>query len=228
MDIIILEDELLIAEHLKDLIESFGHKVLVIAQTKNEFFNAIETSLPDLVFLDINIKGKYLGLEIAEEIKEKHHLQHLFITSFRDKKLIDEALRSDPVTYIVKPFREAEIFTAIRLAAERKRTMEEKPFIMLKSNHLMQKVYTDEILFVKSDNVYIGVYTKKGLFTKRSSLSDFINSHDFEDLRQVHRSYVVNLQHIQAIKANKLIIEGHEVPVSRKYAKLIKQEFTLK
>jgi two-component system, LytTR family, response regulator LytT len=225
MNIIILEDELIIAEHLKDLVESFGHKVIAIAQGKTEFFAAIENSLPDVALLDINIRGKHQGIEIAEKIKMKYHFLHIYITSFSDRKLIDVAAKTEPVSYIVKPFKESEVYAALQIASENLKIKENEPYLLIKSNNKTIKIYASEIYFIKSDNIYIELHTKQGRFLERTSLEKFLESYKFQNLIRVHRSYIVNRNHIKALKSSSIILDQYEIPVSRKYQKAIRETF---
>jgi two-component system, LytTR family, response regulator LytT len=223
MRIIILEDELLIAEHLKEIVESFGHKVLEIAKNKTEFFNAVKHATPDIAILDINIEGKCQGIEVAEEIKRNYHFLHIFITSFSDTKLIDAAIKSNPVNYLIKPFNEGEIYAALKSAEDKVKRSKNDSFVLVRSGNKKIKISAVEILYVKSDNIYLELTTSKGFFLERSSLSNFIDSLKFEDLMRVHRSYAVNIRFVNALKPGSLILNKEQIPVSRKYYERVKE-----
>lgn len=114
--ILIVEDEHIVAMELTSRLSDLGYSVCASVASGNE---AIEKTLklkPNLILMDINIKGPIDGVETSERIKEKYEVPIIFITAFTDSKTLERAKITEPYGYIVKPFEERELHTAIEIA----------------------------------------------------------------------------------------------------------------
>jgi CheY-like chemotaxis protein len=89
--ILIVEDELVIAEDLKDTLEDLGYEVVGIAISAREALAMIEEKSPDLALLDVQIKGGRDGIELAADINERYHLPFIMLTSHADLQTINRA-----------------------------------------------------------------------------------------------------------------------------------------
>jgi DNA-binding NarL/FixJ family response regulator len=114
--ILIVEDEPIIAEDIGALIERNDFVATAIAYTKKDALHELDTNLPDLVLLDINLNGEMDGLLIAEQIHEQYNIPFIFITSYSDKSTLEKAKYTEPSGYIVKPFNEAGLYSTIEIA----------------------------------------------------------------------------------------------------------------
>lgn len=115
-NILIVEDEVAIAQDLQDIIEMDGYKVVGIAYSYTQAIERLAEVQPDLVFLDIALKGNGSGLDVANVLNEKYHIPFIFLTSFSDKETIEEVVSLNPSGYLIKPFKERDIAPAIALA----------------------------------------------------------------------------------------------------------------
>lgn len=116
MKILIVEDEPLIAEDISESLKKSEFEITDIAYTKKDAFTQLETNLPDMVLLDINLDNKMDGIEIAEIIKDKYQIPFIFITSYSDKSTLEKAKITEPAGYLVKPFNEAGLSSSIEIA----------------------------------------------------------------------------------------------------------------
>ncbi|WP_055443791.1 response regulator [Lacinutrix himadriensis] len=114
--ILIIEDDPIIAEDIKDMLTSVNYQVAGIAYDMEEALHCIEKTKPDVVLLDINLDGNYEGFEIAEHINKTRKIPFLYLTSYSGKDIINQAKQTLPMGYIVKPFNEQELFTSIEIA----------------------------------------------------------------------------------------------------------------
>jgi two-component system cell cycle sensor histidine kinase/response regulator CckA len=101
---LIVEDEPLIAFDLQCRLERAGYSVSGIADRMSEVVQILETDKPDLVFMDISIKGDHDGVETADLIRRKYDLPVIFVTTHADTATLERAKRTGPFGYIVKPF----------------------------------------------------------------------------------------------------------------------------
>lgn len=114
--ILIVEDEPIIAEDIASLVEKNDFVVSAIVYTKANAMQELDTNLPDLVLLDMNLNGEMDGLLIAEKINEQFNIPFIFITSYSDKATLEKAKYTEPSGYIVKPFNEADLYSTLEIA----------------------------------------------------------------------------------------------------------------
>lgn len=112
----IVEDEALIIEELKITLDKLGHKVLGGQMKGNRVIEHIKNISPDMVLLDINIKGPIDGIEVGKKIKEQLQIPFIFITALSDQKTLERAKQTMPYGYIVKPFSEKSLNASIEMA----------------------------------------------------------------------------------------------------------------
>jgi len=114
--ILIVEDEPAIAQDMRDILEMNGYQVTGTAYSYDKAIEALAAELPDLVFLDIALKGNGSGLDVARVLNERYDIPFIFLTSFSDQETIKEVISLNPYGYLVKPFKEKDISPAVALA----------------------------------------------------------------------------------------------------------------
>lgn len=117
--ILIVEDEHIVAMGIKRMIKSLGYQVTGIASTGEDAVFKAESTFPDLVLMDIMLKGKLAGLEAAEAIKNRFSIPVIFITACSDREIREMAENIGPSGYITKPFDENDLSRAIEIALQR-------------------------------------------------------------------------------------------------------------
>lgn len=127
--ILIVEDERITAEDLKNTLENLGYEVTGIASSADTFYKSLHAQMPDLVLMDIFLKGRIDGIELASEIKEKYLLPVIYLTAFSDSDILERAKITEPFGYILKPFQERELHSSIEMALHKNR-------MELRINHL--------------------------------------------------------------------------------------------
>lgn len=116
MKILILEDEPVIAEDIAQILEKNEYTISSICYTKDEAIHELENNTPEMALLDIHLSKQYDGIDIANLIHEKYHIPFIFVTSYSDKQTLEKAKHTEPSSYIIKPFNEANICSAIEIA----------------------------------------------------------------------------------------------------------------
>lgn len=114
--IIIVEDEAIIAAEIEMTLESLGYKIVGKSKNGDKALDLFSSKEPDLVLLDITIKGTLNGIDLAKIIREKYEFPFLFLTSHADTHTLNEVKQTLPYGYIVKPFSENDLRTAVELA----------------------------------------------------------------------------------------------------------------
>ncbi len=114
--ILIVEDERLIADDIKMSIKRLGHDVCGMVSSGEEAIKKAEETHPDLVLMDIVLKGRMDGTEAAAIIRTRFHIPILYLTAYADDKTLERAKVTEPFGYIVKPFENRELNSMIEIA----------------------------------------------------------------------------------------------------------------
>lgn len=103
-NVLIVEDEYVIAAGLKQNLENMGCNVIALISTGEDALRFIEKELPDLVLMDIKLRGEMDGVDTAEIIKDKWKIPVIYLTAHSDDSLLQRAKLTEPWGYLVKPF----------------------------------------------------------------------------------------------------------------------------
>jgi diguanylate cyclase (GGDEF)-like protein/PAS domain S-box-containing protein len=131
--ILIVEDEKIIALDLQRRLERFGYSVVGMASDGVEAIALARVRLPDIVLMDIMLAGSMDGIEAAKQIRAQLDIPIIFITAYTDEKTLERAKEVEPFGYILKPFKERELYTTIDIA--------------LYKNNIDKKLHKQERLF---------------------------------------------------------------------------------
>lgn len=114
--ILIVEDEAIIASEIAMILESLGYIIAGKVRNGDKALDMLTSTKPDLALLDITIKGTLNGIDLAKSIRKNHHFPYVFLTSHSDLDTLNQVKETLPYGYIVKPFTESDLRSAIELA----------------------------------------------------------------------------------------------------------------
>lgn len=114
--ILIVEDESIVAKDLKNTLELMGYEVPKVVSSGEDAIKKAEELLPDLILMDIMLKGHITGVEAASVILSKVTIPIIYLTAYSDEDTLQKIKTSDSYGYILKPFKEAELDTTIKMA----------------------------------------------------------------------------------------------------------------
>ncbi|MBU7582155.1 MAG: response regulator [Nostoc sp. TH1S01] len=120
--ILIVEDEQLVADDLRETLEDLGYIVPALVASGEQAILTAETLRPDLVLMDIRLEGEMDGIEASSEIQSRFNLPVVYLTANADRATLERAKTSQPFGYIVKPFDERILVTTIEIALARHQT----------------------------------------------------------------------------------------------------------
>jgi len=124
--IVIVEDELIAAEYLKELLVANGFEVLEIIDTGKKAAALIPTLNPDIVLMDIMLKDNMSGSEVALRLKASvPHIAILFLTAYADDEMVEYAIDANSYGYLMKPYNEKEIVNTLKVVLARVKQNEE-------------------------------------------------------------------------------------------------------
>lgn len=113
--IIIVEDESIIALDVENMLKSLGYSVPAVLNKGEEAVKKSEEIRPDLVLMDINLKGETDGIKAAEIIHNELHIPVIYLTAYSDDETLERARNTSPYGYIPKPIDSLELHTLIVL-----------------------------------------------------------------------------------------------------------------
>ena len=136
--VFIVEDDLSSAAYLKEILIKENYDVLDIVDTGEEAVQKCKTFQPDILLMDIMLKGRMSGSEAAVEIKHFHpECKIIFLSAFAESEMVDYAARSQACAYLMKPYRKKEILATIRVVLAQNHPLppeKETELIQLKNN----------------------------------------------------------------------------------------------
>lgn len=119
--ILIVEDERIIALDLKQRLERFGYEVLGIAHNEESAIASVQERAPDLVLMDIMLGNEMSGIEAADGITKRFGIPIVFLTAYADDETLEQVKSVRPAGYVLKPFKERELYTTIDIALYKNR-----------------------------------------------------------------------------------------------------------
>lgn len=237
--ILVVEDEMIIADNICDTLEDLGYDVCEPAINYTEAIATINSENPDIAILDIQLSGRKTGIDIAKKIRESYHFPFIFLTSNADSLTLNQAKEVMPPAYLIKPFSKEELYTSLEIALSnfskyKKEESEEvveshiiKNAFFIKNQGSYIKILFNDILYLKSAHVYVELFlTNNKKFLIRKSLSDVLENLDTSFIR-VHRSFVVNIKYISEIKNASVIILQNEIPIGKTHKKQLIEHINL-
>lgn len=227
--ILIIEDEMIIAANISLQLTTLGYEVTGIIPRGEEALVHIEQQQPDIVLLDINLKGKIDGIETAKIMQQSYNIPIIYLTANADEANFNRAKATNPHAFISKPFKKLDLQRAIELTVARieaennpKSTSEDKlaPYILSDSifvRHLEKMVRVDikDILYIEAERNYCRIYTKTKEYLLVMTLKDLDEKLPSKHFIRVHRSFIVNVSQIDELAANHIVIGKKAIPVSK-------------
>lgn len=220
--IYILEDEIVTRRLLKNQLEEYGYIVCGMADSAEIALNEINDTNPDIAILDIDVNGDKSGIWLGEQLK----IPFIYLTAKSDTITIKSAVKTEPVGYLIKPFKEMDVFAIIEMTINQL----EKEYlnadesikqenIILKDGRNHLKVHINEIDYVKSDGKYIEVYLEAKRIVSRESLVGFMSKIKAPTIVRIHGSYLININKIESFNSLSVSIKNVAIPISRRYKK---------
>ena len=159
--ILVVEDESIVAKDIQRTLEKLGYEVPATASSATSAYEKLEEVEPDLVFLDVKLKGDQDGVHIAEHIKDRYDIPVIFLTSFVDQETIDRAKVTEPYGYLVKPFNEGDLKTTVEMALFKFSKDRELRLSEQRLSNALGKI--ENAVFVTDQNLRLNYINEKAL-----------------------------------------------------------------
>jgi DNA-binding LytR/AlgR family response regulator len=236
ISVLVVEDESIVSKDIQYSLKKLGYNVVGVAATGQKAIELCGEKLPDIILMDIMLKGDINGIEASTRIKEVYNIPVIFLTAYADENTLSKAKVTEPYAYIIKPFKEIDLHTSIEMAFYKhskeleilkERDMlynivenkENKEFIFVKSKSRLIKLNTKDIFFIEALKDYVVINTLNKRYTIHSTMKDIERKMPQDFFLRVHRSYIVRLDKIAQIEQPNLILEENNkiIPIGGSY-----------
>jgi DNA-binding LytR/AlgR family response regulator len=232
--ILIVEDEMIIGAKISMQLTGLGYEVSGILPRGEEAIIHIEENRPDILLLDINLKGKLDGVETALQIQKTADIPIIYLTANADEATFNRAKTTRPYAFISKPYKQMDLQRAVELTIIRMAENEtgpqlqenvqdnmadERPFILsdrifVRHREKMIKIIIAEIMYIEADRNYCRIFTKEKDYLLCMTLKSIEEKLPRKVFLRTHRSYIINLSHIDEVADGHVIIYKKAVPLS--------------
>ena len=234
--ILVVEDANIVAKDIQQSLKKLGYEVLGVCATGDDAMEKAEQTKPNLVLMDIMLKGDISGIEAADYIRQKFNIPIIFLTAYADSSTLSKAKVTEPYGYIIKPFKEIDLQTNIEIALykhekskEMKRerdflyslveTKSTKDTIFVKSNLKLVKINCKEIYFIEALKDYVTINTKNNRYIVHATMKEIDQWFPLMEFVRAHRSFIVRIDKITAIDHNFIVMDDihKQIPISASY-----------
>jgi len=210
-NIMVVEDEAVIAMRLQQILTSMGYNVTGISYSGEEALEKAKNLKPDLILMDIMIPGELDGIALAEIVKSELDIPVIFLTSYSEKTIIERAKQAEPYGYIVKPYQDRDLKAAIEVALykkERERQLRESEIQLKRSydevKHLVKK-NTKELNIKTKDLEELNIALKV-LLDKREKDKSMIEEKIMCNVKALVKPYLAKLKKVSFAQSQKTMI----------------------
>jgi two-component system, LytTR family, response regulator LytT len=246
MNILVVEDESIVAKDIQVCLRKLGYEVIGICSSGEDAIDKALEMKPDLIMMDIMLKGELSGIQAAAKIRETYDIPVIFLTAYTDRDTVDKAKETEPYGYIIKPFKEIDIQTAIEIAlykhSREKVVKKERDFyyslvekqdsvdmIFVKANQRLVKIKYEDIYFIEALKDYVVINMLDRRYTIHSTMKDIERKMPEKSFVRVHRSFIIRLDKIKEIDHSNVVMDNDKktIPVGGSYKDLLQERLNL-
>jgi len=233
--ILVVEDEMIIAANISMQLAEMGHIVLGIIPSGKEALNFIKNEVPDILLIDIQLKGPLDGIDTAQKMQEYNsNIAVIYITANNDEAYFKRAKATHPYAFISKPFKKLDLQRSLELTISQLQNNEDsfpqelnkarstyilKDCLFIRHHDSMIKVDIRDILYIEADRNYCHIITSKKEFLLVCTLKEMEKNLPQKHFFRLHRSYIINLSRIDEIAGTHIVISKKAIPMAKKMRK---------
>lgn len=245
--ILIVEDEALVANDLAARLQQVGYTIAGIADHFEEAVALFRKKIPDLVLLDITLKGKKSGVDIAAAINIILPTPFIFVTAHTDADTLQKAKQTFPAAYLVKPFTTGHLLISIELALHNfayQKTVNaadltalqaaeadiylKQEYLFIKEGQRFVKLQHTDILYLQAEDNYVKIFTAAKSYLIRCTLTKAIEKMNRPEYVRSHRSYCINIHKVESFTEQTIMIGTFAIPIGRNYKEGFVSKFELR
>jgi len=239
--ILIIEDDYIVAENLKENLQEIGYEKIGIANGFQEAESLYIEFRPHLCIIDINLgENSPNGIDFVKKHEIDQHIPIIFLSSYSDIATREKVKDLQIGAFIVKPASKAQIDVSIELALENfhnhKSELEaptsfllSNEMIFLRVNDVYQKFKYEDIVYLKAEGSYTQIYTESSTVMISANIGRFLKALNTKNFIRCHRSYAINSLKIQAFNSDHLFVqqksETIEIPIGNQFRSILLNHF---
>ena len=232
--ILLVEDEPIIATDLQFELHKLGYENVKIVDSGEEAVESVKSEEYDLILLDIQLAGNIDGIDTAHQISKITDIPFIYLTSNTDDKSFERAKMTQPKAFLSKPYRSLDLKHAITLALEQTDEIESiededevwyEDRFFIRSKEWLIKIKVEDLLWIEADGCYCKLHTKDKEHTIISTLKKFEQEAPGKKFKRVHRSYMVNLDAIDKLSDHYVSIRNQTIPIGKNYKQALLDTF---
>lgn len=255
INVLIVEDESIVALDLAAGLEKEGYNVVGIADNSEEAMELFREHEVDILLMDINIFGDKDGIDTAAALLKVKQVPVIYLTAFTDAATIARVKDTHPAAFLAKPYNIRNVNIAVDLAISNFATVQEnksptpaiaadkeaskievdkdvvlqmKDYIFIKQNQKFVKVSISDILYAEAGNNYIHLVTANRKYSLRMSLQQLEEKIQYNPFTRIHRSFVVNINAIKSFTETEVQVDDIELPIGRSYREAFISKFNFR
>lgn len=228
--ILIVEDEMIIGANISLQLSKLGYDVTGIVSRGEEAIAHVKQNRPDIVLMDIQLKGDLDGIDTVLRMQQEMNIPVIYLTANADGDNFDRAKSTNPYAFISKPFKKLDLQHAIELTIGRldnnksSSSKEEvtcvSPFIQsdsiyVRRNERMIKIMISDIYYFEADRNYCKIFAKNKECLLVMTLKEINDRLPPEHFLRIHRSFIVNLSHVDEVAGTHVVIHKKAIPLSK-------------
>jgi len=224
--ILIVEDEAELALNIQEILTNLDYNVVGIFNNAIDVLDYFIDGSADLILMDVSIQGNLDGIDLCYKLKDKLNIPIIFLTAYSDRTILERISKVMYDGYLLKPFTIESLKSAIFLGFEKvqenenfKQVSSTKNTLKIRDKGFLVPVPIYDILFLKADGLYTKVFTRSKIYLIRDILKDVLGDLPTTTFVRVHKSYMVNIQHISSFNSKELQIDEHTIPIRRGFYK---------
>lgn len=235
--ILVVEDESIVSKDIQHTLKKLGYDIVGSANSGEKAIEIARIEHPNIVLMDIQLAGNMNGVSAAEILRLELAIPVIFLTAYADELTFSKAKITEPYGYIIKPFKEIDLYTSIEMAIYKHQKEQEvikernifysilenkegsNEFIFVKSNSRLVKLNTRDIYYIEALKDYVVLNTRDARYTIHSTMKEIQTKLGSKNFIRVHRSFIVRLDKIDSIEYPNLFLEQDKkmIPIGGSY-----------
>lgn len=236
--VLVVEDEAIVSRDIQQSLKKFGYSVAGSCSKAEEAIAAANELSPDIILMDIMLKGSKTGIEAAETIRETNNIPTVFLTAYADENTLAKARHAEPYGYILKPFKEIELRSVIEMAIYKHKKVAEvvserdqlknhfkqssrpqQDVLFVKHAGKIVRVDFSDIFFVEALKDYVSINTEESKYVVHTTMKEIERRLSGSSFLRAHRSFIVRKDKIVAIDDHHLVLKNNKkvIPVGGLY-----------
>lgn len=223
-NILVVEDESIVSKDIQLSLKKLGYNVIGSATTGEKAIDLALSLQPDLILMDIMLKGDINGIRATKRIQTRANIPVIYLTAYADENTLERAKVTQPYGYIIKPFKEIDLQTSIEMALYKFKKEQEilddidrlysivnnesVDFLFVKNNTQLIKLKATEVLYIEALKDYVNIVTEDKKYMIHSTMKAINEKMPSRDYVRIHRSYIVRMEKIHKIDHSDLYMEN--------------------